>query len=174
MPPVLRPVRRDDYPAVLGFWNPLIRATTVTFSSEEKTPESLDAMIGARRAAGHEFLVAEEAGAVLGLATYAQFRGGNGYATAMEHTIILAPGARGRGIGRALIEAIADHACAAGAHTLIAGVSAENSEGVAFHHAVGFRTVAVVPEVGRKFGRFIDLVLMLRVLGVADKARPGG
>lgn len=174
MAPALRPARPEDHAAILAFWNPLIRDTTVTFSSEEKTSESLAAMIAARRAAGHEFLVAEDAGAVFGFATYAQFRGGNGYATAMEHTIILAEAARGRGVGRALIEAIAGHAAEAGAHTLMAGVSAENSGGIAFHRSVGFRTVAVVPEVGRKFGRYIDLVLMQRVLATADKARGGG
>ncbi len=163
-PVLIRPARAEDVAEILAYWNPIIRDTIVTFSSEERTVAGLAAMIADRRAAGHEFLVAEAGRQVLGHATYAQFRAGNGYARAMEHTIILAPGARGRGIGRALIEAIAVHARQAGAHTLIGGVSAGNAEGRAFHAAVGFREVAVVPEVGWKFGRWHDLVLMLRML----------
>ena len=109
----------------------MIRDTTVTFSSEEKTAESLTEMIASRRAAGHEFLVAEEGGQVLGLATYAQFRGGNGYRHSIEHTIILAPAAQGRGLGRALMSALEAHARAAGCHVLVAGVSGENTAGLA-------------------------------------------
>lgn len=99
-----------DLPDVLAFWNPMIRDTTVTFSSEEKTLASLSAMIAARRAAGQEFFVAEDAGRVLGFVTYGQFRSGNGYVHAMEHTIILAPEARGMGLGRTLMATLEDHA----------------------------------------------------------------
>lgn len=160
---ILRPFAAGDTDAVMNIWNPVIRNTTVTFSSEEKTLDGLAAMIAERRAAGHEFFVAEDGG-LLGFATYGQFRGGNGYVHAMEHTIILAPEARGRGAGRALMAAVEGHARAGGAHTLFAGVSGENAEGVAFHARIGFRTVATIPEVGRKFGRWLDLVLMMKML----------
>ena len=134
----MRPAGAADHAAIAALWNPLIRETTITFSSEEKTPEALAAMIDARRALGQEFFVAADGDAVLGFATYAQFRGGNGYAHAMEHTIILADGARGRGVGRALMAHLEDHARAGGAHTLFAGVSAENAGAVAFHTLWGF------------------------------------
>jgi phosphinothricin acetyltransferase len=160
---MIRPVTPVDHAAILAIWNPLIRDTTVTFSSEEKTPEALSRMIAERRAAGREFFVAEDGG-VAGFATYAQFRAGNGYAHAMEHTIILAADAGGRGIGRALMTHLEDHARAGGAHTLFAGVSGENAPGIAFHERIGFRTVARIPEAGRKFGRWLDLVLMMKFL----------
>jgi phosphinothricin acetyltransferase len=159
----IRPARPGDYPAILAIWNPLIRDTTVTFSSEEKTTETLAALIAERRAAGREFFVAEAEG-LQGFASYAQFRGGNGYAHAMEHTVILGPGASGRGFGRALMAAIEDHARAAGHHTMHAGVSGENAAGVAFHSRLGYRTVGIVPESGWKFGRWLDLVLMQKRL----------
>lgn len=161
---MIRPATPRDYPAILAFWNPVIRDTTVTFSSEEKTPESLEAMIAARRAAGQEFFVAEEAGTVLGFVTYGQFRGGNGYLYAMEHTIILAPEARGRGVGRGLMSALEDHARAGGVHLMVGGISAENAAGVAFHAAMGFAEAGRVREAGRKFDRWIDLVLMQKIL----------
>ncbi|WP_108853416.1 GNAT family N-acetyltransferase [Albidovulum aquaemixtae] len=161
---MIRPAVTADLPAILDQWNPVIRDTTVTFTSEEKTVKSLAVLIAERRAAGREFLIAEEEG-LLGFATYAQFRGGIGYVHAMEHTIVLAPRARGRGTGRALMARIEAHARAGGAHTLFAGVSGENSEGVAFHERIGFIHVARIPEVGRKFGRWLDLVLMMKMLG---------
>jgi len=161
---MIRPATPEDFPAILAFWNPMIRETTVTFSSEEKTVPGLERMIGARRAAGREFLVAAADGAVLGLATYDQFRGGNGYLHAMEHTIILAAGARGRGTGRALMAAIEDHARAGGAHTMVAAVSGENDAGIAFHRALGYEPVGMLPQSGRKFGRWLDLVLLQKIL----------
>ncbi|MCV2877900.1 GNAT family N-acetyltransferase [Sedimentimonas flavescens] len=161
---IIRPAMPADYDAILAFWNPVIRDTAVTFSSEEKTPDSLGAMIALRRDAGQEFLLAEEAGLVLGFATYGQFRGGNGYRHAMEHTIVLAPEARGRGAGRALMHAVEAHARAGGAHIMMAGISAENAAGVAFHAAVGYVEIGRVREAGRKFDRWLDLVLMQKIL----------
>lgn len=161
---MIRPATAADFSAILAFWNPMIRETTVTFSTEEKTSLSLAQMITSRRAAGQEFLVAEEGGQVHGLATYAQFRGGNGYAHAMEHTIILAPAAQGRGQGRALMAALEQHARAGGCHVLVAGVSGENASGIAFHKALGFVETGRMPETGRKFGRWLDLVLMQKTL----------
>lgn len=160
----IRPVVSDDYPQVLEIWTPYYRNTTVTFASEEKTSETLPVYVENRRAAGRETFVAEEDGAVLGFASYDQFRGGDGYVHAMEHTIILAPEARGRGAGRALMQAIEDHARAAGGHVMVAGVSAENAAGVAFHEALGYETVGRMPQVGRKFDRWLDLVLMQKLL----------
>lgn len=161
---IIRPAETRDIPAILDFWNPIIRETTTIFSSEERTVESLGAMIATRRAAGREMLVAEAAGAVLGIATYDQFRGGLGYVHAMEHTVLLAPGARGRGVGRALMAAIEDHARARGAHTMVAAVDAANAGGIGFHEAIGFRRVGYLPESGRKFGRWLDLVLLQKIL----------
>ena len=161
---IIRPAEDSDFPSILALWNPNIRDTTITFSSEEKTPQSLSAMIAERRAAGREFLVADDGG-LLGFATYAQFRSGDGYAQAMEHTVILDPHARGRGIGRALMTRIEAHARAGGAHSLFAGISGENPQAVAFHERMGFTHAARFPEVGRKFGRWLDLVLMMKTLG---------
>ncbi|MGB3148494.1 MAG: N-acetyltransferase family protein [Paracoccaceae bacterium] len=171
---IIRPACPDDYEALLAIWNPVIRDTTIIFHSQERDPAMLDELITSRRAAGHEFFVAEAEGAtevggtapgaIMGFASYAQFRPGNGYATAMEHSIVLADGARGKGAGRALMQRLEGHAAAAGAHTLFAGVSGENSAGIAFHQAIGFQTVATIPEAGRKFGRWLDLVLMMKFL----------
>ena len=160
----IRPVRDEDFAAIVEFWNPLIRETTVTFSSEEKTLEELAAMVLARRAAGREFVVFEAGGTVRGFASYDQFRAGNGYVHAMEHTVILAPDTRGSGAGRALMTAIEDHARKAGGHSMVAGISGENAAAIAFHKAIGYAHVGHLPQSGRKFGRWLDLVLMQKLL----------
>lgn len=160
----IRQARGDDAAAIATFWNPVIRDTTVTFNSVTKSPGEIAATIAARAADGHAWLVAETAAGVVGFAGFAQFRGGVGYAHTMEHTIILADGARGAGLGRRLIEALAVKARAVGAHSLIGAISAENAPALAFHARCGFAEVGRIPEAGRKFDRWLDLVLMQRRL----------
>jgi len=160
----IRPVTPADHAAILAIWNPIFRDSVATFASVEKTPESLAEYIDGRLARGRAFLVAEVAGRVAGFASYDQFRVGDGYVHAMEHTVILGPEARGLGLGRALMTAVEDHARAGGAHVMMAGISGENTGAVAFHSRLGYREVGRVPEVGRKFGRWFDLVLMQKLL----------
>ncbi len=144
---------------IAEFWNPIIRDTHVTFATTEKSIDDLVAMID-----GRPFFVAKDGDQILGFATYGQFRSGNGYAYAMEHTIIMAPTARGRGVGRALMEVIENHARDARVHTMIAAVSAENSDGIGFHARLGYKDVARIPEVGRKFDMWLELVIMQKIL----------
>ena len=161
---MIRPATTSDLAALLAIWNPLIRDTLITFNSTQKTLADMEKMLAEKAAAGQAFLVAEADGRVAGFATYGQFRGGVGYAHTMEHTIILGEATRGKGLGRALMRAVEDHARASGAHSIFAGVSGGNPEGRAFHAAMGYREAAVLPEVGYKFGRWWDLVLMQKFL----------
>lgn len=148
-----------DAAAIGAIWNGYIRNTVVTFTDAEKRPDEVAAQIAGREA----FLVWDEDG-VQGFASYFPFRGGPGYRFSQEHTILLDPGARGRGVGRALIAALEGRARAAGHRMLIAGVSASNPEGARFHAAMGYAEVGRIPEAGWKFGRFHDLVLMQKIL----------
>lgn len=160
---LIRRATGADAKTIAALWNPYIRDTAVTFTPSEKTASDVAQMIDDHDRRGHATFVAVDGG-LLGFATYAQFRAGAGYATCMEHSIMLAPPARGRGVGRGLMTALCDHATAAGAHQMIAGISAENPDGQAFHARMGFATLARVPQAGFKFGRFIDLVLMQKFL----------
>jgi len=160
----IRPATAQDAAAICAIWNPVIRDTEITFNAVEKTPADIVQSLADKAALGHGFLVAEEGGDLLGFATYGQFRSGIGYRHTVEHTIILGPHGHGRGIGRALMAAIEDHARAGGAHSMFAGVSSGNPSGVAFHAALGYREIAMLPEVGFKFGRWFDLHLMQKML----------
>jgi L-amino acid N-acyltransferase YncA len=161
---MIRPARAADAPAIATLLNHWIEKTAVTFNPVPKAPGEIVEMILAKSADGHAFLVAEDNGQILGQASYGQFRGGQGYRTCMEHSISLLPGTHGKGLGRALMTAIEDHARSAGAHQMIAGVSGENPEGQAFHARMGYRHIATIPEAGFKFGRYMDLVLMQKFL----------
>ena len=156
---MIRAAVPEDAAALVALWNPWIRETAVTFNAVEKTEADVQAMIAVRDC----FLVYINNG-LQGFATYSQFRGGIGYATCMEHTVILSPTARGMGAGRALLAGVEAHAKAAGAHQMIAGVSGENPEGRAFHVALGYHEIAIIRDAGFKFGRFMDLVLMQKFL----------
>ncbi len=154
---MIRQATPADAPALAALWNPWIQNTAITFTSTLKTPADLARMIATRPA----FFTTDD---VTGLATYDQFRAGSGYATCMEHTIILAPQAQGRGLGRALMHAVEHHAARHGAHQMIAGISGENPDAIRFHAALGYSEIARIPEAGYKFSRFIDLVLMRKLL----------
>ena len=167
----IRAATRADAPAVAAIINPVIRETTISFKPLELSEAEVAGMIDAAKA----FFVAEVDGRILGFASYAQFRGGAGYARTMEHTIMLAPEARGRRLGRALMAHLEAHARAAGVGSLWAGVSGDNPEGRAFHARIGFEEVAVLPRVGYKFGKWRDLTLMRKWLDPDgdDAGQPG-
>ena len=161
---MIRPAVVEDAPSIATILNHWIENTTVTFNPVPRTAEDVAVQIEVKAATGQAYLVALKDGQVVGQASYGQFRPGRGYATCMEHSISLAPGLSGFGLGRQLLTAIEDHARAAGTHQLIAGVSGENPDGRAFHERLGYRHLATVPEAGFKFGRFIDLILLGKLL----------
>ncbi len=161
---MIRPAKAADAPALARLLNHWILHTSVTFNPTPKTEADILAMIADKAAAGHAFLVAEKDGQVIGQASYGQFRGGQGYATCMEHSISLLADTHGKGLGRSLLTAVEDHARAHGAHQMIAGISGENADGRAFHARIGYAHIATIPEAGFKFGRYIDLVLMQKFL----------
>ena len=160
----VRIAHSGDAPAIAAIWNPVIRTSAATFNAVEKSASDIALMITERQAQGHGFWVAQDDTQTLGFVTYAQFRAGQGYAHTMEHTVVLSDQARGRGVGRLLLETAEQHARTAGHHSMFAGVSGENTDGIAFHTRMGFETIALLPQVGRKFDRWHDLVLMQKPL----------
>jgi phosphinothricin acetyltransferase len=164
MTAIIRAAGPEDAAAIAAIWNGVIRDTLITFNPVEKSADEVAALMAARVAAGRACLVAGPPGAVLGFATYDQFRAGAGYARTMEHTINLLPAARGQGTGRRLMAALEDHARAAGVHVMVAGVSGANPAGRAFHARLGYVEAGVMRAVGWKFGQHLDLVLMQKIL----------
>lgn len=156
-----------DIPAITDLFNALIPTTTVIWRDHLALPDEMADWFAGQRHAGHPVLVAELDGAVVGYTSWKEFRGGPrfpGYAHTVEHTVHVDGSHHGRGIGRALLTALVDLAVQRGIHVMVAGIDADNRPSVAFHERLGFREVARMPETGRKFDRWLDLVLMQRIV----------
>ena len=157
---ILRPAVAADAEEIAALWNRMIRDTLFTFTTEEKTAEGITALIAARPDA---FWVARE-DKLSGFVTYGPFRAGPGYAATVEHSILLDKAARGQGLGRLLMQRAETAAAEQGAHVMVAGISGANPGAVKFHAALGFRESGHMAEVGRKNGRWLDLILMQKTL----------
>ena len=157
---ILRDATPDDAPGIAAIWNPIIRDTAITFWPTERSLPEITQMIHDRQAAGHAFLVADDGRRIAGFATYAQFRGGAGYAHSMEHSIAIAADLHGSGLGRRMMAALHDHAVARGHRVMVAGITGANQGSIDFHRRLGYVENGRIPNAGFKFDRFHDLVLM--------------
>ncbi len=165
-----------DMAAVTTLYNALIPTTTVAWTEELEHPSTRVEWFVRQTLANHPVLVADADGVVVGFASYGSFRGEGrwpGYRSTVEHTIHVAQAAWGRGVGRQLLTELIDRAADAGIHAVVGAVDADNIESIRFHERLGFAEVARMPQVGLKFGRRLDLVLLQRVLADGDDA-PGG
>ena len=158
---IIRQARLDDAGQICAIHNAIIRNTEITFTTKERREAEVAANIALRWSA---FQVAEHDAQVVGFAYFGDFRAGPGYARTKELTIHLTRDARGHGTGRALLRRLEKVAIAHGVHVLVAGISAANPGGIAFHAACGFDEVGRLPEVGIKAGQWLDLVLMQKIL----------
>jgi len=109
-------------------------------------------------------IVADEQGEVVGFASLSPYRPRPGYATAVEDSIYVAAQHRGKGIGRELLNQAVVLARTHGFHSVVARVSATQQASVALHQACGFDFVGVEREIGRKFGRWIDVAILQLLL----------
>lgn len=150
-----------DAPAICELWNWMISDTLSTFTTILKTPDDLKTLIEDR--AGSTF-VAEGNGTLQGFVTFGPFRSGPGYAATVEHSVIVHPSVHGRGVGRALMRMAVMAATEQSKHVMVGAISGANPQAVAFHEALGFERVGHLPQVGRKRGQWLDLILMQKML----------
>jgi len=156
-----------DLSAIADLFNVLIPTTTVAWRDELARPDEMLDWFAGQRDAGCPVLVAELDGAVVGYTCWTAFRGGSrfpGYSHTVEHTIHVDGNHHGQGLGRTLLTALIDLANRRGIHVMVAGIDADNQASIAFHERLGFTEVARMPETGRKLDRWLDLVLMQRIL----------
>lgn len=157
---VIRAATPDDVVEINRIYNHEVGASTASWDSEPEPLATRQQWFDARREAGHAVLVADRDGQILGYASYGPFRDKAGYARTMEHSIYVDAAARRLGIGAMLLGSIIECATAAGVHALIGGLSDDNEVSLRLHEAFGFRIVGRLPQVGFKFGRWLDLVFM--------------
>lgn len=161
----IRDAAEPDLPAILAITNHAILHTTASWQTVPTTLEGRLQWWRDRQAAGQPVLVSEIDGEIAGFATYGSFRAYGGYALTVEHSIYVEERFQKRGLGRAFLSALLDHATASGLHVMVGAISADNAVSIKLHEQFGFTTVGRMPEVGRKFDRWLDLLLMQKILG---------
>jgi len=156
----IRPATERDLPGILRIYNHAVEHTTAVFEYRPHTIDMRREWFRAKQAASLPVLVAGEADAVRGFATYGPFRAWPAYKYSVEHSVYVDPAVHRQGIGSALVRAVLDEARARDLHVVMAGITSDNAVSVRLHERLGFKEVAHIPEVGFKFGRWLDLKLL--------------
>ncbi|WP_327147626.1 GNAT family N-acetyltransferase [Nocardia sp. NBC_01329] len=157
----VRDARTCDLPAILEIHNRAIAETTAIWDDEPVGLDERIAWFRNRTEHNRPVVVAEVGGELAGYASYGPWRPKSGYRHTVENSVYIADRFQRRGIGAALLAELVARAEKAGdIHAMIAAVESSNTGSIALHERFGFRTVGVLPEVGRKFGRWMDLTLM--------------
>jgi L-amino acid N-acyltransferase YncA len=164
VPVAVSDAARTQLPEILDIYNEVIRNTTAVYSDEEVTLANREAWFDARVELGFPVLVASDDSGVLGFATFGEFRAWPCYRHSVEHSVHVRADCRRRGIGRALVLALLERAGRMQKHVMIAGIDADNTVSIRLHQSLGFTVVGHFREVGFKFGRWLDLKFLQRLI----------
>lgn len=160
---LIRPAAEADLPAVKAIYDHQVLTSTATFDLEPPPEDYWRARLTSMEAGDH-LLVAVDGEGLLGYAYSASYRARPAYARTREVSVYLAADAVGRGVGRALYDELLARLRSDGMHTVLAVIAAPNPASEALHRACGFERVALLPEVGYKFDRWIDTAFWALVL----------
>lgn len=152
-----------DAEAIRTIYNLEVTETTHTFDLVPRTLEEQREWLTSRSGA-LAVLVAEDAGSVVGFASLSSYRDRPAYRTTVEDSVYVARGHQGRGVGTLLLSGIVDAARSRGFHTVMARIVGGHEASISLHRSVGFELVGIEREVGRKFHRWLDVVVMQRIL----------
>ncbi|MBT3152761.1 N-acetyltransferase family protein [Streptomyces sp. CHD11] len=156
----VRPGGEGDLAALTDLYNHYVRETAITFDTSAFTPEERRPWLLSHPVDGpYRLMVATDTGSgrILGYATSSPFRPKPAYATSVETTVYVAPGAGRRGIGTLLYKALFEALDSEAVHRAYAGIAHPNDASTRLHERFGFRHVGTYREVGRKFGRWWDV-----------------
>jgi phosphinothricin acetyltransferase len=161
--PLVRPVTDGDAEAILAIYNPEVLESTVTF---DLVPRTLEAQLAWQheRSGALAVLVAVDGDDVVGYGSLSQYKERAAYATTVEDSVYVRRDQQGRGIGGLVLGELVRTATAHGFHAMIARIVGGHDASIRLHAAAGFEIVGTEREVGRKFGRWLDVVVMQRLL----------
>lgn len=161
----IRPAHMTDLPAILDIYNDAVLNTAASWDYEPATLEARTLWFEQHRQLGYPVLVAiDDAGCVVGWGALSKFREKIGYQFTVEHSIYVASGFRGRGIGRVIVQSLIDEARQLGKHVIVGGVETSNEASLRLHLSLGFVEVARFREVGYKFDRWLDIAFLQKML----------
>lgn len=162
----VRRARESDLPALLAIYNHYVVNTHITFDCEPRTLAERAVWYAQFGETGrYQCFVAEECGKVVGWASSSRFKDRAAYDTSVETTVYLAPPETGRGVGRRLYEALLTALAREDVHRAYGAIATPNAASIRLHERIGFERVAGYREVGRKFGRFLDVSVYERAVG---------
>lgn len=171
--PVVRDSTAADLPQIVELYAWNVLHGTGTFETTSPTPAEMARRQADVQALGLPWLVAAQGERVLGFAYANQFRPRHAYRFCVEDSIYLAPQATGRGLGRLLLEGLIARCEAAGIRQMVALIGdSGNAASIGLHRALGFIDAGMLKSAGRKFDRWLDVVLMQRELGSGDRSTP--
>jgi phosphinothricin acetyltransferase len=171
---LIRNAAEADAGAIAAIYNDAVAHTTAIWNETLVDAANRAAWMADRWRLGYPVLVAvdEADGAVLGYASFGDWRAFDGYRYTVEHSVYVRGDRRRGGIGRALMLALIDRARAIGKHVMVAGIEAGNAASIHLHLDLGFQQVGLMPQVGAKFGRWLDLAFLQLLLD--DSPQPPG
>ena len=159
----IRLAARADLGAINAIYNYFVLHSTCTYQTEPSTEAERAAWFGAH-GENHPVTVAVRGGEIVGWASLSKFHPRAAYSQTVENSVYVRHDAHGQGVGRALLADSIARARAIGHHTIIAGISADQTPSVELHRKLGFIEVARLREVGYKFDRWLDVVYMQLIL----------
>lgn len=173
-PLLIRPSTDDDLPEITAIYGEAVSGGTGTFECDAPDADEMGRRRADVLAKGLPWLVAESGDRVLGYCYANQFRPRRAYLYALEDSVYLQPDARGKGTGRLLLAELIARCEAAGARQMLAVIGdSQNLGSLALHRSLGFQPVGTFQDIGRKFDRWLDVVLMQRTLGSGALTAPG-
>jgi phosphinothricin acetyltransferase len=164
--PIVVSCSHDRHAAsILDIFNEAILTSTALYDYRPRPPESMQPWFEAKAKGGFPVIGLEDAdGSLLAFGSYGTFRAWPAYKYTVEHSVYVHKDHRGRGLGRIVMEALISAARARDVHCLIGGIDATNAGSIALHERLGFRHVGTLPQVGFKFGKWLDLSFYQLVL----------
>lgn len=154
----------DDSEAIRAIYNREVTSSTVTFDLVPRSPEDQLAWMDDHSGAHPAIVAEDDGGRVCGFASVSPYRPRPAYRTTVEDSVYVDPECQGRGIGRGLLEELVRLAESHGFHAVIGRIVGGHEASIALHRACGFEIIGVEKEVGRKFGKWLDVVLMQRLI----------
>ncbi|MES2940430.1 MAG: N-acetyltransferase family protein [Pseudomonadota bacterium] len=171
--PTIRASQDQDIAAIAAIYSHHVLHGTGTFETAPPSQEEMAARRADVLGKGLPYLVIEEDGRVLGFAYCQWFKPRPAYRFSAEDSIYMHPDAAGKGLGRQLLDALCGEAEARGLRKLIAVIGDSGNAGsIGVHRAAGFTPAGVLKSCGWKFGRWLDIVIMERAVGDADRTPP--
>ena len=159
----VRLARPDDAEAMRAIYNIEVTGSTVTF---DLVPRSLEDQLAwlEERSGAYAAIVAVEGEEMAGFASLSPYRDRPAYRTTVEDSVYVERNHQGRGVGRLLLTELMDRAIESGFHAVMARIVGGHEASIALHRRLGFEVVGTERQVGRKFHRWLDVVLMQRLL----------